>query len=478
MNLEQKLIELAKAVEAMKAKSAQDGRASREATDALKALESEHAKVKADVLKLAGAGRLSASAGGGYLTPFQEGIAKLTGDKRTHAEALSRGTHIETKGMFPTPSALRKKAGSFPDGIGSTSGSLGTGVIGALSTDRSLGYIGTLPRRARLRDVLTVSATSDSSVEYVEQTGFSNIAAEIKTAMSIGDQSIIIDHAWGFHVGQKVTINAGKAAEEVFTVTAVDYETGELTFDAVSAKAHVVGDIVESDTFIFTPETKLKPRAKIRMEVKSVKTETLAHWIPVARQAFADVPALETILETELLDGLITAEEEEILFGNGGNGRLQGLMTHPDVLTYDWANGLTTDTKVDAIRRAISLVEQTRNAIPDAVVVSNADWADIELTKGTNGHYIFASPTDGGEPRLWRIPVIVSSAMPAGSALVGSFRTGATLWDREQGEVRVSESHEDYFVKNCVVVLAEERIALTVQRPTAFVAVDLSTAPA
>lgn len=470
----EKLLELARIIEEMKAKMAKDSAFARESADRLKALESELKAAKADVEKLAAAGRPKREAvAKGRLSPFQEGIQKLTRDAKTHAEAQgTRGAHVSTKGMFGV-----MKAGSFPDGIGLTSQGLGTNVIGALSTDRSLGYIGTLPRRTRLRDVLTVSPTSDSSVEYVEQTKFSNIVALVETSMSIGDTEVILDNAYGFFVGQEVTINAGKPAEEVFEVSAVDYDTGELTFTAASVKAHVAGDLVESDVFVFTPETKLKPRARVAMEVKSAKTETLAHSIIVARQTFADVPALESILETELLDGLITAEEEEILFGNGGNGRLQGIMTHPDVLSYNWANGAATDTKVDALRRAISLVEQTRNAIPDAIIVSNADWADIELTKGANGHYVFSSPTEGGEPRLWRIPVIVSAAMPAGSALVGSFRTGATLWDREQGEIRVAEQHDDLFLKNCVVVLAEERIALTVQRPTAFVAVDLSTAP-
>jgi hypothetical protein len=45
---------------------------------------------------------------------------------------------------------------------------------------------------------------------------------------------------------------------------------------------------------------------------------------------------------------------------------------------------------------------------------------------------------------------------------------GATLYDREQKSVRVSESHADFFVKNGVAILAEERSAFAIELPKAF----------
>jgi HK97 family phage major capsid protein len=53
--------------------------------------------------------------------------------------------------------------------------------------------------------------------------------------------------------------------------------------------------------------------------------------------------------------------------------------------------------------------------------------------------------------------------------LVGSFRLGATLFDRMAATVRTSDSHSDYFVANKVAILIEERIALAVHRPDFFV---------
>jgi HK97 family phage major capsid protein len=59
--------------------------------------------------------------------------------------------------------------------------------------------------------------------------------------------------------------------------------------------------------------------------------------------------------------------------------------------------------------------------------------------------------------------------MHEGEFLTGAFGLGAQIWDREQANVRISEHHADYFTKNMLAILAEERIALTVYRPESFV---------
>jgi HK97 family phage major capsid protein len=106
------------------------------------------------------------------------------------------------------------------------------------------------------------------------------------------------------------------------------------------------------------------------------------------------------------------------------------------------------------------------------------DWEDIELTKDSNGQYLVAvSVAMGGEPKLWRIPIVETPAIPEGTALVGAFGTGAQLYDREQASIRISEQHADFFVRNAIVVLAEQRLALAVKRPEAFVKVSFDAEP-
>jgi hypothetical protein len=46
---------------------------------------------------------------------------------------------------------------------------------------------------------------------------------------------------------------------------------------------------------------------------------------------------------------------------------------------------------------------------------------------------------------------------------------GAAIWDRNDATVEISREHSDYFTRNMIAVLAEERLALTVFAPLAFV---------
>jgi HK97 family phage major capsid protein len=68
--------------------------------------------------------------------------------------------------------------------------------------------------------------------------------------------------------------------------------------------------------------------------------------------------------------------------------------------------------------------------------------------------------------------------MTAGKALVGAFGTGAQLYDREEASIRISEQHSDFFIRNAIVILAEQRLALAVKRPEAFVEVTFDNEPA
>ena len=56
-----------------------------------------------------------------------------------------------------------------------------------------------------------------------------------------------------------------------------------------------------------------------------------------------------------------------------------------------------------------------------------------------------------------------------GEFLAGAFRTGAQLFDREDANVVISTENVDDFEKNMVSIRCEERVALAVKRPEAFV---------
>lgn len=225
----------------------------------------------------------------------------------------------------------------------------------------------------------------------------------------------------------------------------------------------------------------IKPQSTMTFVGEQAPVRTIAHWEAAHRNVLADEPQLRSIIDNELLYGLRLTEDAEILSGDGTGEHLLGILENTGIQTYDWSSGANTpvvDTKADALRRAATLAYLAYYE-PTGIIVHPSDWEDIELTKNTQGTYLLAMSVAGGaEARVWRIPVIDTPAIAEGTALVGAFGTGAQLYDREAASIRISEQHSDFFVRNAIVVLAEERLALAVKRPESFVKVSFDSAPA
>jgi len=224
----------------------------------------------------------------------------------------------------------------------------------------------------------------------------------------------------------------------------------------------------------------LKPQSSFQFIGQQAPVRTLAHWEAAHRNVLADEPQLRSIIDNELLYGLRLQEDAQILQGDGLGENLLGILNTPGIQPYSWSDGATDpvpDTKADAIRRAATLAFLAYYE-PTGVVLHPNDWEAIELTKNTQGTYLMAvSMQVGSEARIWRMPVVDTPAIDEGTALVGAFGTGAQIYDREQASIRISEQHADFFVRNAIVILAEQRLALAVKRPESFVKIDFDTEP-
>ena len=227
----------------------------------------------------------------------------------------------------------------------------------------------------------------------------------------------------------------------------------------------------------------VKPQSSFTFVGEQAPVRTLAHWEAAHRNVLADEPQLRSIIDNELMYGLRLQEDAQILNGSGTGENLTGILNTSGIQTYNWSSGYysatagMTDTKADALRRAATLSFLAYYE-PSGVVLHPNDWEDIELTKDGNGAYVVAvSVAMGGEQKLWRIPVVDTPAMTEGTALIGAFGTGAQIYDRESASIRISEQHADFFVRNAIVILAEQRLALAVKRPESFVKVSFNAAP-
>lgn len=218
-----------------------------------------------------------------------------------------------------------------------------------------------------------------------------------------------------------------------------------------------------------------KAQSNLTWELVTVPVRTVAHFIPASRQALADAPMLQGIIDTELSYGLQLQSDFQLLNGDGTGQNLTGILNDTAINNVgQLASGTAADdvpaAMIDHIRAAITLCQQFEYYNMTGLVLNPADWQILETAKATDGHYLLVAhaPTAGENPSVWRVPVIVSNAMPADNFLVGDWTMAATIYRREGVTVRVSESHADYFVKNGVAILGEERYCLAINRPKAM----------
>ena len=107
--------------------------------------------------------------------------------------------------------------------------------------------------------------------------------------------------------------------------------------------------------------------------------------------------------------------------------------------------------------------------VADGIILNPTDWMKLRLLKDVDGNYLLGKPGSDVPPVLFGVPVVATQAMPVGNFLVGPFQQGATLYDRMAATVMMSTEHADYFTKNLVAILAEERVGLATRRPDSFI---------
>lgn len=223
----------------------------------------------------------------------------------------------------------------------------------------------------------------------------------------------------------------------------------------------------------------LKPHSNLSVEGAQAPVRTIAHWEVAHRNVLDDEPQLRGIIENELLYGLQLTEDYQILQGTGTGQDLLGLLNTPNIQAIAQGTSPSSgdDNAIDVVRRAMTLAFLA-NYEATGVVTDPVTWQDMELGRDKEGRYLIyaVAGMPGAQPTVWRLPVVTTPAMPDATALVGAFGLGATLYDRQASNIRIAEQHDDYFVRNAVVILAEERLALACKRPESFVkCTNLST---
>lgn len=224
-----------------------------------------------------------------------------------------------------------------------------------------------------------------------------------------------------------------------------------------------------------TPVNQLvdKNKSDITYTSANVPVRTMAHHIIASRQVLSDAPRLRAMIDQRLPYGLNLNMDNQLLYGDGLTENFTGLFVDAGVNDVgEIAAGTTADelplAMIKHLRKAVTLCQTSEFYNVNGLILSPTDWETIETATATDGKFIWVNVNQGGEQRMWRVPVIVSNAVQTGDFLLGDWSLGATLYQREGLTVRASESHANLFTQNGVAILGEERAAFAIELPKAF----------
>lgn len=208
----------------------------------------------------------------------------------------------------------------------------------------------------------------------------------------------------------------------------------------------------------------------------------IAGWIDMTDEFIEDLGFLKSEIDTRLLYQLTMFEEAQLLSGNGTGQNLLGIRNRSGVQVQ----AAPTDAKdnADAVFEAMTKVSTATSLTADALVIHPLDYQEFRLSKDGNGQYFgggyFQGQYGNGSvlenPNLWGLRTVVTTAATQGEILLGAFRIGATVYRKGGVRVEATNTHADNFTNNKVTVRAEERVALAVRYPAAFVKVGLAAA--
>lgn len=202
----------------------------------------------------------------------------------------------------------------------------------------------------------------------------------------------------------------------------------------------------------------------ITFEVVQAEVENIGHFIPLTLRALADAAGLQGIVEDELLTGVLTALANQVLSGNGTTPNLDGLYS----VSGTQSQALGADTRLDSLHKAITKVRLVFGE-PDGIGIHPNDYQDIRLQKDAMGRYMMGDPGAVGTPSAFGVPFKPSTLWTSGAPVTGAFKRAGRIAMRQGVQLAMSDSHDDYFVKQKVALRASLRAAMEYPRPSMLV---------
>ena len=225
-----------------------------------------------------------------------------------------------------------------------------------------------------------------------------------------------------------------------------------------------------------TAEGAAKSQADFDLVVASANVKKVTAYIKVTKEMLDDVELMRSEIDQELTELINLKIDDQLLNGTGLTVNLTGIITNATAWAADaFAASIPTPTKWDVLRTAINQV-RVNLFEPTYIVMHPTDVTSMELSKGTDGHYILPPFASQDGTNIAGIRVVANTGVTIDKFLVGDFTKSGVRF-KEGLTINVGYENDD-FTKNLVTILAEARLVQRVKSNHygAFVYGDFSDA--
>ena len=312
---------------------------------------------------------------------------------------------------------------------------------------------------------------SDAYKSYVE-TGIKNVKSELKWDPRVETKTTVTETTWPPGVVRAPRIEESAQLDPYVIPNLIDtivtdqyqYKYLEETTYTNNAAPTAEGSALGENALAFTERTE---------EIRKIGA-----FIPMTEELLADVSAAQGYIDSRLRFMVRQTISDQIIGGSGSGVNLTGILNKTGINSFNYSSFSGSLKRIGQLFEAITEIQKDAFMQPDAIVMHPSDWYQVVTevnavtTSGSlNPLFVGAGNFNSAvAPTIWGLPVVASTEISAGDCLVGTFGGGQAIHivARQGMEVAMSDSHDENFVKDIIVMKATVRMGLPIYRATAF----------
>lgn len=307
-----------------------------------------------------------------------------------------------------------------------------------------------------------VAIGSTPAVKVADRAQASRLLVPRAAVFSTPDNVVAPDQAAGI----KPLYNEPTTVLDYITMASTD----STSVKWVREKAFTNAAAEVAETTQATRSSNVKPESSIELEAVSFDVKTVAHWLPASKQSIRDIAGMESLINSKLQYGLRRRLARQVMIGDGEGENFLGIANTTGIGSVE-ASGATAMHLIEDIYDASETVRKAYGERPNVGFVPAAIYKTLRFardnsgaTEGTGG-FLFGPPNTITPVQVEGTLILPNDDIT--TPIVGVFREFA-VWMHEGISLSMTDSHDDFFIRNLIAILAEFSAAAGAMESVAF----------